>query len=50
MGGYWINKRLPQYVEIGRNPETECEINNSYDISIGTNIQLNEKIKLPHFA
>ena len=41
MGGYWINKRLLQYVEIGINPETGFEINNSYDRSIVIKIQLN---------
>lgn len=28
-GGFWINKRLPQYVTMDRNPNNGCEIQNS---------------------
>ena len=38
--GNWINAGLPQYIEIDRNPENGCEIQNAADGVYGIMVQL----------
>ena len=35
IGGHWINSSLPQHIEIDRNPENGCEIQNAADVVSG---------------